>query len=395
MSQTQEIINQGKAAIANTYGRYDLVFQSGKGMWLQDIEGQKYLDFVAGIAVDALGHGDEGYANMLKEQAQDLVHVSNLYWNAPNVEVAEILKKWSGQDKVFFCNSGAEANEAALKFARIYGEDARYEIITMTNSFHGRTMGSLAMTGQTKYQKHFNPLTPGVSYVPFNDYEALEAAITPKTVAVLIEIIQGEGGIIMAEADYLQKVTALLDQKDILLMVDEVQTGIGRTGKAFAYQLFDLKPDIVSVAKGVAGGFPMGASLISKRVADKLYPSCHATTFGGTALASAASKYVLTTIEEQGLIENADKVGTYLKGALEGLCDKYACVEGTRGIGLIQGIKIADDTPVSGIINAAIGTGLLLVGAGHQVIRFVPPLICSQTDVDVMIEKLESVLKAL
>ncbi|MBF4695242.1 aspartate aminotransferase family protein [Fusibacter sp. Q10-2] len=390
-----EKIDQGASAIANTYGRFPICFESGEGLYLKDTAGKVYLDFVAGIAVNLLGHGDKQYAEVLKKQAESLVHVSNLYWNAQNIKLAQTLTSVSGLDKAFFCNSGAEANEAALKFARIYGENEKYEIITMSNSFHGRTMGALALTGQTKYQASFSPLLPGVKYVPFNDSEALKSTIGDQTVAIMVEVIQGEGGIVEITPEFAKTISELCVEKNLLLIVDEVQTGIGRTGQYFGYQNYGLKPDVVSCAKGLGGGFPIGATLVSEKVAQKLTPSCHASTFGGTALASAASNYVLGEIESRHLLDNVNEMGQYLQEQLLTIQSQFDVIKAVKGKGLIQGIEIDDTLPTSKIVNSAIEKGLLLVGAGHQVIRFVPPLIVEQKHIDEMIGILKSVLEAL
>lgn len=388
-------IDQGMQFIANTYGRFPVVIESGDGVYLKDENGKTYLDFVAGIAVNALGYADEGYAEVLKEQAMKMCHVSNLYWNKQNIKLSETLVKWTGLSKVFYCNSGAESNEAALKFARLYGKDERYEIITMANSFHGRTMGALTMTGQTKYQKHFSPLIEGVKYVEYNNSEALKEAITDKTVAIMVEVIQGEGGIVNISSDFVQTIKSVCKEKDLLLIVDEVQTGIARTGYYFGYQAFDLQPDIVSVAKGIAGGFPMGASIVSERVAANLTPSCHASTFGGSALASAAANYVLDTIDQKAMLDHVKSMGQYLSEQLSGLKEKFPVITGLKGMGLIQGIAIDPSLPTGDIISKAMTEGLLLVGAGNQVIRFVPPLTVEKKHIDEMIGILEGVLSAL
>jgi predicted acetylornithine/succinylornithine family transaminase len=387
-------IEKAQHYITNTYGRFPIVFESGEGVYLKDENGKKYLDFVAGIAVNALGYGDVGYAETLKEQALKMVHVSNLYWNEENIKLSETLVKWSGLSKAFYCNSGAEANEAALKFARLYGENERIEIITMTNSFHGRTMGALTMTGQLKYQKNFGPLIEGIKYVPYNDVKALEAAVNEKTVAVMVEVIQGEGGIVTIAPEFIKAIETLVAKHDLLLIIDEVQTGIGRTGHYFGYQAFGLKPDIVSVAKGVAGGFPMGVSLVSERVSKKLYPSCHASTFGGSALGSAVANYVLGKIDSEGFLAHVQDMGEYLKSSLIKLQEKHKIITATKGLGLIQGIQIDDAFPVGEIVQKAVDKGLLLVGAGHQVIRFVPPLIVEKKHIDEMIGILDEVLSS-
>ncbi|GAU78305.1 aspartate aminotransferase family protein [Fusibacter sp. 3D3] len=395
MVKMKDQIEQGLESIANTYGRFPICFESGEGLYLKDTEGKVYLDFVAGIAVNALGHGDKQYAEVLKNQAASLVHVSNLYWNAQNIKLAQTLTSISGLDKAFFCNSGAEANEAALKFARLYGADEKFEIITMSNSFHGRTMGALALTGQTKYQASFAPLLPGVKYVPFNDSEALKNAIGDQTVAVMVEVIQGEGGIVEITPEFAETISKLCLEKDLLLIVDEVQTGIGRTGQYFGYQNYGLKPDVVSCAKGLGGGFPIGATLVSGKVAQKLTPSCHASTFGGTALASAAANYVLDEIESRKLLDNVNQMGRYLQEQLLILQNQFDVIKAIKGKGLIQGIEIVEALPTGKIVNGAMAKGLLLVGAGHQVIRFVPPLIVAQKHIDEMIGILKSVLEDL
>ena len=385
-------VDQGKQFITNTYGRFPIAIESGKGVYLTDENGKVYLDFVAGIATNSIGYADEGFAETLKQQALKMCHVSNLYWNKQNVKLSETLTKWAGLSKTFYCNSGAEANEAALKFARLFGKDERYEIVTMANSFHGRTMGALTMTGQIKYQKHFAPLIEGVKYVPFNDSEALESAISDKTVAIMVEVIQGEGGIVNIEPSFVETIKTLCDKHDLLLIIDEVQTGIGRTGYYFGFQAFGLNPDIVSVAKGVAGGFPMGATIVSERVAENLTPSCHGSTFGGSALASAAANYVLGKIEDENLLSNVKEMGAYLTTKLEGLKAKYPAIKALKGMGLIQGISIDDSIPTAEIINKAMDAGLLLVGAGSQVIRFVPPLIVQKSEIDEMTTILDKVL---
>lgn len=378
-------IEKGNKYIAGTYGRFPICFKSGDGMYLYDVENKKYLDFVAGIAVNTIGHGDKGLAEVLKNQAEELIHVSNLYWNPENVKLSETLVKISGLSKVFYCNSGAEANEAALKFARIYGQGEKYEIITMKNSFHGRTMGSLTLTGQTKYQNGFEPMLEGVKYVAFNDSDALVNSVGDKTVAIMLEVIQGEGGIVEIEDSFVKTVKKLCEERDILLVIDEVQTGIGRTGNYFGFQKYGLYPDIVSCAKGLGGGFPIGATLISEKVSKLLKPGCHASTFGGTALASACANYVISKIENDNLLENVKQNGAYLKSCLEDLKKWYPIITETKGTGLIQGIKISDEVPIAKLVNKAIENGLLLVGAGEQVIRFVPPLIVKKQHIDEMI----------
>lgn len=380
----EEIMKRAEKVIMPTYARFPIAFESGNGCILKDVEGKEYLDCVAGIAVDCLGHNHPGLNSAIAEQCQKIMHVSNLYWTEPQIETAETLVKASGLDKVFFCNSGAEANEAALKLARIYAkqfksEDA-VEIIAMDHSFHGRTYGAISATGQPKYHKGLAPMLPGILHVPFNDFDALKAAVSSKTCAILLEPIQGEGGIYPADYNYLQAVRELCDNENIVLIFDEVQSGIGRTGKFFAYQHYNLKPDVVCMAKGIAGGFPMGGIVACDKVAQVFVPGTHASTFGGNPLATAAARFVLNTITADGFLSEVAEKGDYLMQKLTALKKKHPCITDIRGKGLMLGVALS--VPTGEIVSKAMAKGLLLVGAGSDAIRFVPPLIISKEEID-------------
>lgn len=391
---SEEIIKRAEKVIMPTYARFPIAFESGEGCTLKDVEGKKYLDCVAGIAVDCLGHNHPGLNKAIAEQCQKTMHVSNLYWTEPQIETAEILVKASGLDKVFFCNSGAEANEAALKLARIYAKafksNEAVEIIAMDYSFHGRTYGAISATGQPKYHKGLAPMLPGILHVPFNDFNALKSAVSNKTCAILLEPIQGEGGIYPADYDYLQAVRKLCDEENIVLIFDEVQSGIGRTGKFFAYQHYNLKPDVVCMAKGIAGGFPMGGIVACDKVAQVFVPGTHASTFGGNPLATAAAQYVLGIITSDGFMNDVAKKGEYLTQKLTTLKEKHPCITDVRGKGLMLGVALS--VPTSDIVAKAMEKGLLLVGAGSDAIRFVPPLIISKEEIDQAVQIFDSCL---
>lgn len=387
------MIDRGNTAFMNTYGRFPIVLTHGEGVYLYDEDGKAYLDFVAGIAVNGLGYQHEGLKKALKEQVDQLTHCSNLYHNKPAVEAAELLVSLSGLDKVFFCNSGAEAVEGAMKLARKYAgkyhSTGKYEIITMKNSFHGRTYGAITATGQRKYQKGLSPLLPGIKYCEYNDIESLKETISDKTCAVLLEPIQGEGGIRPAHTEYLQQVSQLCKEKDILLILDEVQCGVGRTGQMFAYQLYGIMPDIVALAKGLGSGVPIGAIMASEKVASGFCPGDHATTYGGNPLVCAAAKVVLQEVGQDEMLEHIRKMGDYLKSKLLELSNRYEDIVDVRGHGLMLGIEM--NKPVKDIILGCMDKGLLLVGSGEKVIRFVPPLIIEKQDIDHMIDILEEV----
>lgn len=378
----QSIVETGQQYIMNTYGRFPISLVRGKGTYVWDADNKQYLDFVGGIATCCLGHCNDILIEVLNEQAKKLWHVSNLYWIKPQVELGEKLAMATGMDKAFFCNSGAEANETAIKLTRKYfyerGESKKYEIISFTNSFHGRTLGSLSATGQTKYQQGFEPMTKGFVYAPYNDLPATEAAITENTAAILVEAIQGEGGVIPADISFLRGLRQLCDREELLLIVDEVQTGIGRTGKFLASQLYDIKPDIVTLAKGLGGGMPIGACLAVDKVADAFKPGNHASTFGGNPLVSAVAGKVTEIVSGEGFLKHVEKMGEYLSEKLLNLSDPRIIQFRSRG--LIQGLEF--DREVKELVDLCIKKGLLIINAGPNVLRFVPPLTINEIEIN-------------
>lgn len=389
----ESLASRGEKVIMQTYSRYPIAFDYGKGVYLWDTNGKKYLDFVAGIAVNSLGYANERLVKAISEQAGKLIHVSNLYYTKPQIELAEKLVKYSDFDKVFFCNSGAEANEAALKLCRKYAvmkNKPGREIITMEHSFHGRTYGAVTATGQDKYHKGLDPLLPDIKYAVYNDFESVENAVNDNTCAIMMEPVQGEGGVIPAKKEFLEKVRKLCDEKDILLVFDEVQTGVGRSGCLFCYQKYGVVPDIATLAKGLAGGVPIGAMLTKDSVAEAFKPGDHASTFGGNPLATAAGNVVMDEIMEGGILENVNECGKYLTECLNALKAKHKNIIDVRGIGLIQGIEL--DVPVADVVKKSIDGGLLLVGAGANVIRFVPSLIIKKSEIDEAMSILDKAL---
>ncbi|MBR1693238.1 MAG: aspartate aminotransferase family protein [Lachnospiraceae bacterium] len=392
----KEYIEEAEKALLHTYNRYQVVFDKGEGVYLYDLDGKKYLDFVSGIAVFALGYGNQKYNDALKGQIDKLIHTSNYYYNVPAIEAAKKLLKASGMDRVFFTNSGAEAVEGAIKTARKYAylKDGHtdHEIIAMEHSFHGRTMGALSVTGNPKYREAFEPMIGNIRFAALNDIESVKAQITGKTCAILMETVQGEGGIIRAEETFLKEVRALCDEHDLLLILDEIQCGMGRTGTMFAWQRYGVKPDVMTVAKAVGCGVPVGAFLMTEKVgANSLAAGDHGTTYGGNPLAGKAIETVLEIFEEEKIVANAEKVGAYLTKRLDELVSEYSCVLERRGIGLMQGLVF--DRPVAGIIESAIAEGLVLINAGAQIIRFLPPLIITEEHVDDMITILKKCLE--
>ncbi|MBQ2678590.1 MAG: aspartate aminotransferase family protein [Firmicutes bacterium] len=388
-------MNINTDVIMNTYSRFPICFERGEGMYLYDIDGKKYLDFVAGIAVNSLGHANPRLGETIAKQAMTLIHCSNLYYTVPQVKLAEKLVEKTDFDKVFFCNSGAESVESALKLARKYaymkGKPGT-EIIAMEHSFHGRTYGAVTATGQEKYQKGLGEMLPNIIHVPYNDFDALKAAVSEKTCAILMEVMQGEGGIIPADKEYLQNVRKLCDEKDILLMFDEVQTGVGRCGELFAYQVYGVAPDCLSTAKGLAGGVPIGAFMAKESAAKAFNPGDHASTFGGNPLATSCGLVVMNELFEGGLLENVKKNGQYLGETLKNLAKKHEkMVSDVRGMGFMWGMELKGEA--APIIKKCIDAGLLLVGAGPNVIRFVPPLIASKEDIDEMAKILDKALE--
>lgn len=385
----KEYIDEAESALLHTYNRYQIVWEKGDGMYLYDIEGRKYLDFVAGIAVFALGYNNKAYNDALKAQIDNVIHTSNYYYNIPAIEAAKKLKKISGMDRIFYTNSGAEAVEGALKAARKYAflRDGHtdHEIIAMNHSFHGRTMGALSVTGNPHYREAFEPLIGNIRFADFNDFESVKAQVTEKTCAIIFETVQGEGGIYPADESFMKQVRALCDEKDILLILDEIQCGVGRTGTMYAWQRYGVKPDIMTSAKAIGCGVPVGAFMMTEKVAQQsLTSGDHGTTYGGNPLACAAIAKVLDLFEEQNILANVNETGAYLYEKLDALTAKYDQIRAHRGIGLMQGLEC--DMPVNDIIHRAIEKGLLLINAGTNIIRFIPPLIVSKADVDKMIE---------
>lgn len=396
METMKEYIDQAEKDLLHTYNRYQVVLDRGDGVYLYDMEGKKYLDFCAGIAVFALGYHNERYNAALKEQIDKLIHTSNYYYNVPAISAAKKLKKISGMDRVFFTNSGAEAVEGAIKAARKYAylKDGRtdHEIIAMEHSFHGRTMGALSVTGNPKYREAFEPMIGNIKFAALNDFESVLSKVTDKTCAILFETVQGEGGIFPAEEAFMKQVKELCRERDILLILDEIQCGMGRTGSYFAFQRYGIKPDIMTTAKALGCGVPVGAFLMTEKVAQhSLTSGDHGTTYGGNPLACAAINVVLDLFEENHIIDNVKETGDYLAQKLDELAARYDSIETRRGIGLMQGLVFR--RPVGGIIQAALDKGLILINAGPNIIRFVPPLVIGREHVDEMIAILESCLE--
>ena len=391
--KANEIMEKAENYVLHTYNRYPVVLDHGKGVRLYDVEGKEYLDFAAGIAVFALGYGNETYNQTLKDQIDRLIHTSNLYYNEPMADAAEKLVKASGMDKVFFTNSGTEAIEGALKAARKYAYlrdgHSDHEIIAMNHSFHGRSMGALSVTGNTHYQDPFRPLIGGIRFANFNDLESVKAQVTEKTCAIILETVQGEGGIYPADPEFLKGVRALCDEKDILLILDEIQCGMGRTGSMFAWQQYGVKPDIMTCAKALGCGIPVGAFVLNQKTADhSLVPGDHGTTYGGNPLACAAVSAVFDIFEKEKIVDHVQQVSAYLEKRLDELVEKYDFLTVRRGKGLMQGLVVSG-RPVGEIVQQALQNGLLVITAGSDVLRMVPPLVITEADVDEMIEKLE------
>jgi acetylornithine aminotransferase len=377
-----------------TYSRFPITLVRGKGCRVWDEGGKEYLDFVGGIAVCALGHSAPLVSRALEEQSEILVHVSNLYYTRPQTELAQILVENSFADRVFFCNSGAEANEAAIKLARRYANEKsghqRHAMISMNNSFHGRTMATLSATGQAKIQDGYDPLLEGFKFVPFNDLKALDKALDELVCAVIIEPIQGEGGVVLPDPDYLKGVKKLCEERNAILIFDEVQVGLGRTGRLFAHEHFGITPDIMTLAKALGNGLPIGAMLAKEKLARVFGPGSHASTFGGTPLVTTVSKAVLKSLLEDGWIDNCRVMGNYFKEKLEKLAQKYSFVKEVRGLGLILGMEI--DHPGAPIVTACMKEGVLINCAREKVLRFIPPLIVGEEEIDLLVEVLDRVL---
>lgn len=389
----QEYIDDAEKALLHTYNRFQIVLDKGEGVHLYDLDGKEYLDFCAGIAVFALGYGNKEYNDALKNQIDKLIHTSNYYYNVPAIEAAKKMKLASGMDRIFFTNSGAEAIEGALKAARKYAflKDGKtdHEIIAMNHSFHGRTMGALSVTGNPHYREAFEPGIGNIKFAEMNDFESVKSLVNDKTCAIIFETVQGEGGIYPATEDFMKQVRALCDEKDILLILDEIQCGMGRTGTMFAWQRYGVKPDIMTSAKALGCGVPIGAFLMTEKVAqNSLVAGDHGTTYGGNPLACEAANKVLELFEKNNIIDNVNTVGDYLTKELDKLVSEFDVIETRRGIGFMQGLVFKK--PVGPIINKAIEKGLILINAGTNIIRFVPPLVISTKDVDDMIKILRS-----
>lgn len=386
-------IEKAEEVILHTYNRYPVVFDRGEGVHLYDVDGREYLDFAAGIAVQSLGYNNQEYTQALKDQIDKLTHISNLYYTAPMMEAAEKVVKASGMSRVFFTNSGTEAIEGALKAARKYayekyGEE-RYEIVAMNHSFHGRSIGALSVTGNEKYQIPFCPLVPGIRFAEYNDLESVKAQITEKTCAVILETVQGEGGVYPATEAFLKGVKALCEERDMLLILDEIQCGMGRTGYMFAWQEYGVEPDIMTCAKAIGCGVPVGAFVLGEKAAKgSLKPGDHGTTYGGNPFVCAAVSKVFDLYEKEHILENVRTVGAYLTEQLDALVEKHDFLKERRGKGMIQGLEVTG-RPVAEIVERALANGLVLITAGSSVLRFVPPLVITKEDVDCMVEKLE------
>lgn len=392
MSQTTEqVIADGQKYVMNTYGRLPIVIDRGEGCYVWDLDGKRYLDLVAGIAVNSLGHAHPAVVRAIQEQSEKLLHCSNLYWIENQVKLAKLLVEKSGLGKAFFCNSGAEANEAAIKLARKWGKGEKYHIITLKNSFHGRTLGSLAATAQEKYQKPFMPLPEGFSAVPLGDLDALEQAIRSETCAVMLEPIQGESGIHVPTQEYMQGVQAICRKHGILLILDEVQTGLGRTGKSFCFQNFGLEPDIVSLAKAIANGVPMGAIVAKTEVADCFQPGDHASTFGGTPIATAAGFAACSILLDDDFLAGVRETGEYFRAQLRELGEKHlGMIKEVRGMGLMIGCELAGSSKAAAA--ELLKQGVLINSIGEHVLRLVPPLVISKAEIDEFIPQLEAAL---
>lgn len=390
---TTELLKLGDEKLFHTYNRYQICLEKGDGVYLYDRDGKKYLDFGAGIAVFALGYNNKKYNDAIKAQVDNLIHTSNYFYNEPAIKAAKAITEASGMDRVFFTNSGTEAIEGAIKLAKKYyylkhNNSTDGEIIAMEHSFHGRSMGALAVTGNKHYQEAFGPMIPGIKFAKFNDIESVKALINDKTAAILFETVQGEGGVYPVEESFIKEVRKICDEKGILLILDEIQCGMGRTGTMFAYQQYGVCPDVLTSAKALGCGIPVGAFLAKEEVANALVPGDHGTTYGGNPLATAATNVVLDIFKEDNILENVNTVGAYLEEKLEELVAEFDCVVERRGKGLMQGLQLSINP--KDVILKALDKGLILFSAGTNVIRFVPPLVITKENVDEMITKLRA-----
>ena len=395
MSLMKDYINEAENDLLHTYNRYPVVFDHGEGVRLFDIEGKSYLDFVSGIAVFALGYGNKAYNDALKSQIDKIIHTSNYYYNVPAIEAAKAVKKVSGMDRVFFTNSGAEAVEGAIKTARKYAylKDGRtdHEIIAMEHSFHGRTFGALSVTGNPKYREAFEPMIGNIKFARYNDLESVKALVNDKTCAVILETVQGEGGIHPATEEFLKGIRALCDEHDMLMILDEIQCGMGRTGEYFAWQRLGVKPDVMTSAKALGCGVPVGAFMMTEKVGGhSLVAGDHGTTYGGNPLGGAAICEVIRQFEEKDIPGHVKTTGEYLYKRLDEVAAKHSDIIEHRGVGFMQGLEF--DHPVADIINRALEKGVVLINAGTNILRILPPLVVEKTDIDEMIDILEQVI---
>lgn len=390
----EQIIKKAETYLLHTYNRYPVVLDHGKGVYLYDTEGKKYLDFGAGIGVCALGYGDEELNETIKAQVDKLMHTSNLFYHEPLCEAAEKLAKITKMDRVFMTNSGTEAVEGALKLARKYalkqGYENRTEIISMNKAFHGRSMGALSVTGTVKYRTPFEPLISGVTFAEYNDLESVKKAVNDKTCAIILETLQGEGGIYEADEEFIKGIRALCDEKDIVMICDEIQCGMGRTGSYFAYEKYGILPDVVTMAKGIGAGVPVGAFAVKEKVICGLEAGDHGTTFGGNPLVTATVSKTIDIFQKRDLVSHAKEMGEYLTERLENLKSKKSTIVARRGRGLMQGIECSE--AVSPVITEALNKGLILIAAGTNVIRFLPPLVIEKEQIDEMIEILDAII---
>jgi acetylornithine/N-succinyldiaminopimelate aminotransferase len=389
------LLKKASQYLANTYSRFPIVVTKGEGCWIWDLDGRRYLDFMTGIAVCNLGHAHRKVVEAVSAQAGKLFHISNLFYTEIQVKAAKLLLEQSFGDKVFFCNSGAEANEAAIKLARRYSwkkqGEGRHEIIVMENSFHGRTMATLTATGQTKFHVGFAPLLEGFKYVPFNNLEAVVEQISGRTCAVMLELIQGEGGVNVADKAYVEDLRRITEEKEILLILDEVQTGIGRTGKFFAYEHFGIEPDILTAAKALGNGFPVGAMIAREEVMNAFEPGTHASTFGGNPLAAAAVAATLETFIDEGILKQCEETGAYLKKGLLSLKAKFPFVTDVRGMGLIWGIEVSINGDA--VLQEFLKEGILLLCSKGSILRLLPPLTIGKEEVDIFLEITERIFE--
>lgn len=389
-----EYMEKAEQYLAHTYNRFQVVIDKAEGVYVYDVNGKKYLDFASGIGVNSLGYGNKEYTEALKKQIDKVTHTSNLFYNTPSIDAAEKLVKAAGLKKVFFTNSGAEAIEGALKMAKRYAYDrdghTNHEIIAMSHSFHGRTMGSLALTGNPNYQKPFGPMIEGIKFAEYNNLDSVKALVNENTCAIILEAVQGEGGIYPAEKEFIEGIRKICNDNDILMICDEIQCGMGRTGKMFAFQNYDVKPDIIASAKALGCGVPVGAFIAGEKCCDSLVPGDHGTTYGGNPLVTAAVSTVLDLYEKNHILENVQEVGTYFEEQLEKIVEEFDNVTVRRGKGLMQGLALT--TPVRETIDKAIEKGLLVISAGGNVLRMLPPLVITKESVDEMIGILREVL---